>query len=140
MPRWSSIAIVVLLSGCSKWVAVEGPVPVQDTIPTVHWEKVRLSTSDGRVLVLRQATAEVDSIRGTLEPRDPAKGDTAISFAVPKRTVTRIEVRRTDPLKTTIFIGSLIGVAALMATFAPPPDLSGLTLCGLQADQSCRQP
>jgi hypothetical protein len=116
MRNQSLLSLAFLLGACMEWVPVGLPAPAGDSAQVAGWNQVRLGVGDSGVLILRNATARGDSIRGWVGANDPASPDSMIPIAVALRSVTRIEARRTDAVRTVLLAGTLVGGVALAAS------------------------
>ena len=115
-------AMVAAAGACNKWAATAMPAPqVQvagtDSVAPHQWDRVRLHLNGGEVLVLRNAARVSDSIRGL--PDVEVVDTVASRVSVPIKAVTRFEIRRTDPVRTGIFLGVAAGLIALGASIEP---------------------
>jgi hypothetical protein len=117
--RTSALLLLLTLTSCMEWVAVEMPAPQATTqkgdsgpgSPSEVWGRVRVHLDDGQRIEFQHVALIGDSLWGELAVARPDAGRTA--FAVPVRRVTRVEMRqRTDPLKTAFEISDFLSAIA----------------------------
>ncbi len=96
-----TLVLIVLggcLGSCMAWH------PISPGLPESHLPRARLFLTDGRTLEWREVQVGADSVRGVAEAR---------TVALPRATVSRVEVRRLS-----IERSALLGVGAVGATYA----------------------
>lgn len=115
--RAALLFVLVTLTGCMKWVPVEVPAPQARAATgapaaTHNWGE-GLTLEDGPMIMLGSAALVGDSVRCV--PKSTSEGS-ATTFAVAAARVRRIEVRRTDAVRTGLAIGGMaMAVAATVA-------------------------
>ncbi len=90
--------LMAFLSGCHKWVPVHATI--EDAVAASRLESVRITMSDGRILDLKNATVEGDSVIGFAPQRT----------ALPIEQVQTVERRKGDTLGT---VGLILGIVAV---------------------------
>jgi hypothetical protein len=116
MRNQSLLSLAFLLGACMKWVPVGVPAPASDSAQAAGWDQVRVRITDRGEIILRNATASGDSIRGWVGANDPAHPDSMVPVALAMGSVTRLEARRTDAVGTVLFIGTVAGAVAFAAS------------------------
>lgn len=107
MRRFTALVLLLILplAACHKWAPLEFRPGVEpDT--TVTKSQVRASRTDGVSLVIYEARVTADSVTGYDQPF--VSGTQRNRIALPRNLVEEIEVRRSDPLGTTL---TVLGVA-----------------------------
>ncbi len=89
------LTLVSFLSACHKWVPVHATI--EDAVAASRLESVRITMSDGRILDLKNATVEGDSVIGFAPQRT----------ALPVEQVQTVERRKGDALGT---VGLVVGI------------------------------
>ena len=126
--RTSALLLLLTLTSCMEWVAVEMPAPQATTqkgdsepgAPSEVWGRVRVLLDDGQRIEFQHVALIGDSLWGELVVARPDAGRAAL--AVPARRVTRVEIRqRTDPLKTAFEISDFLSaIAGTLSVHAAP--------------------
>ena len=103
------VMLICFLSGCYKWSVQPAPATL-DEAP----ERARITLSDGRVVELRSLEIRGDSVVGFAKTDTwYIWGDTLQTY--PLADVTKLEVRKTDGLRT---FGLAVGIGAALFTVA----------------------
>ena len=100
------LTLMAFLSGCHKWVPVHATI--EDAVAASRLESVRITMSDGRILDLKNATVEGDSVIGFAPQRT----------ALPIEQVQTVERRKGDTLGTVGLVVGIIVAANLLAYIA----------------------
>ena len=95
--------LVLNLAGCHSWRS-EALAPAQ-LVPAEHPKVVRVTRSDGSILILRHPTVRDDSMVGI--------GPDSAEVRLPLQDVRGVEVRRFSAAKTTGLVLGVAGGAAL---------------------------
>ncbi len=110
------LTLMAFLSACHKWVPLNAPV--EDAVAASRLESVRITMSDGRILELKNAIVEGDSVIGFAPQR----------IALPVEQVQTVERRKTDALGIVgLIVG--IGVASNLVVLAVCGDIDPDTRC-----------
>ncbi|MFQ5889362.1 MAG: hypothetical protein ACE5JR_04840 [Gemmatimonadota bacterium] len=109
------LTIMAVLSGCMKWSTVK--VPVAQALAEEEPKKIRVTRSNGYVLVLESPAIEGDSLVGLT-------GRSKQRVAIPVEDVKRIEARKPDGVRTTLLVvGAGLTLAAIIgAASASDPE------------------
>jgi hypothetical protein len=121
----AAVALLALLSACTKWKTTSDPVEqvIRERAP--HEIRVRLADRSG--YELRGPKIEGDTLRGLVIEYKRQRHPSRI-LAIPLEDVRELQVRKPDALKTTLLIAG-VGVTALLVAEAveaateeePPP-------------------
>lgn len=111
----AALILVELGTACMGWHTV-GPTP-QAVLREKPRKSVRVTLDDGATVVITDPRLVGDSVVGRAERRSSQKSDTAGAgiTAVPTERVRQIEVRRVQPVPTTL---ALLGGALLVSALA----------------------
>jgi hypothetical protein len=105
--------IVLTLAGCSTWRGTRLAEPAPGAPATALPEQIRVYLADGRVVRLKYASVEGDSLRGI----STRSGHRPLAFAV--KDVRAIEARRASTGKTVLFVfGTVVLAAGILVLIA----------------------
>ena len=128
LPRAPRRAIALVLmsliaGGCTSWQTAQ--VTPQVLVETEHPKQVRITAQDDHRQIVRGPRIASDTLRGLRgwQGKD--------SVAVALRDLTRMEVSRYSPGRTTgLVVGMVVVVGGLIAAFVAMQSIDGITFGG----------